>query len=251
MIESIIKNGEEQLVAPMSLTAWRAATDNERNDKFMWGWYNSWQAENVNRLFTKAYGYEIKGSSLIVSGSIAGVSRTPFLRFTITYTVFADGEIKVELSGKIKERCVWLQRLGFEFKTPYEKDEFSYFGMGDMDNYCDMCHHTRIGRFRSDAKREFVNYVVPQEHGNHIKTKELKMSNGLEFYGDNFEFCVSHFTADNLEQATHQDELLCENLTNIRIDYKNSGMGSHSCGQELLKQYRLSEKDIEFTFSIK
>lgn len=251
MIESIVKNGEEQLVAPMSLTAWRAATDNERNDKFMWGWYNSWQAENVNRLFTKAYGYEIRDNSLIVSGSIAGVARTPFLRYTITYTVFAYGEIKVELSGKIKERCVWLQRLGFEFKTPYEKDEFSYFGMGDMDNYCDMCHHTRIGRFRSDAKREFVNYVVPQEHGNHIKTKELKMANGLEFYGDNFEFCVSHFTADNLEQATHQDELLNENITNIRIDYKNSGMGSHSCGQELLKQYRLDEKDIEFTFSIK
>ncbi len=251
MIESIIKDGEEQLISPVTLTAWRAPTDNERNDKFMWGWYNSWQAENVNRLFTKAYGYEICDNSLTVDGSISGVSRTPFLRFKITYTVFSDGEIKVELAGKIKERCVWLQRLGFEFKTPYEKDEFSYFGMGDMENYCDMCHHTRVGKFRSDAKREFVNYVMPQEHGNHIKAKELKMVGGLCFTGDNFEFNVSHFTADNLAQAMHQDEILNENLTNIRIDYKNSGIGSHSCGQELLEKYRLNEKDIDFTFHIK
>ena len=251
MLESIVKNGEEQLTAPVALTAWRAPTDNERNDKFLWGWYNSWQAENVNRLFTKAYGYEICDGDLIVDGSISGVSRTPFLRFKITYTVFADGEIKVSLSGKIKERCIWLQRVGFEFKTPYEKDEFSYYGMGDMENYQDMCHHTRVGRFKSDAKREYVNYVMPQEHGNHIKAKELKMNAGLEFSGDNFEFNVSHFTADNLEQAKHQDEIKNENLTNIRIDYKNSGVGSHSCGPELLEKYRLAEKDIEFTFYIK
>ena len=251
MIESIKKEGEEQLIVPVSLTAWRAPTDNERNDKFNWGWYNSWQAENVNRLFTKAYGYEIGTNSVTVDGSISGVSRTPFLRFKITYTILSDGELSVALSGKIKERCIWLQRLGFEFKTPYEKDEFSYFGMGDMENYRDMCHHTRVGYFKSDAKREYVNYVMPQEHGNHIKAKELKMAKGLEFSGDNFEFNVSHFTADNLSKAMHQDEILNENLTNIRIDYKNSGIGSHSCGPELLEKYRLAEKDIEFAFYIK
>ena len=251
MIESIVKNGEEQLIAPVELTVWRAPTDNERNDKFLWEWYNTWQAENVNRLFTKAYGYEICDNSLTVNGSLAGVSRTPFLRFKITYTVFSDGEIKVDLSGKIKEKCIWLQRLGFEFKTSYEKDSFTYFGMGDIENYRDMCHHARVGYFKNDAKREFVNYVMPQEHGNHIKAKELKMENGLEFSGDNFEFNVSHFTADNLAQAMHQDEIINENLTNIRIDYKNSGIGSHSCGPDLLEKYRLSEKDIDFTFCIK
>ena len=123
--------------------------------------------------------------------------------------------------------------------------------MGDMEHYRDMCHHARVGRFKSDAKQEFVNYVMPQEHGNHIKVKELKMEKGLEFSGDNFEFNVSHFTANNLAQAMHQDEILYENLTNIRIDYKNSGIGSHSCGPDLLEKYRLSEKDIDFTFCIK
>lgn len=251
MLESIIKNKEEQLAKPSQLTVWRAPTDNERQDKLKWGWYNIWEGENVNRLFTKAYGYEIETSSVTFDGSLSGVSRTPFLRFKITYTILEDGELSINLSAKVKENCIWLQRLGFEFKTPYEKDEFSYFGMGDMENYQDMCHHTRVGRFRSDARREFVNYVMPQEHGNHIKAKELKMASGLEFTGDNFEFNVSHFTADNLEKAMHQDEILDEKITNIRIDYKNSGIGSHSCGSELLEKYRLLEKDIEFTFYIK
>ena len=39
--------------------------------------------------------------------------------------------------------------------------------------------------------------------------------------------------------------------TNTRIDYKNSGIGSHSCGPELFKQHRFSQKDVDFKFCVK
>ncbi len=37
----------------------------------------------------------------------------------------------------------------------------------------------------------------------------------------------------------------------IRIDYKNSGIGSGSCGPQLIDKYKLSEKEIEFEFSVR
>ena len=37
----------------------------------------------------------------------------------------------------------------------------------------------------------------------------------------------------------------------VRIDYKNSGVGSNSCGPALPEKYRLSEKTIEFGFSMR
>ena len=65
------------------------------------------------------------------------------------------------------------------------------------------------------------------------------------------EFNVSHYTAKMLMKANHWDELKKADFTNIRIDYKNSGIGSNSCGPELLEKYRLSEKEIRFAFYIR
>ncbi|MEE1043084.1 MAG: glycoside hydrolase family 2, partial [Clostridia bacterium] len=99
---------------------------------------------------------------------------------------------------------------------------------------------------------EYVNYIVPQEHGNHIMTKLLDIKNGLKFESDEgFEFNVSHYSAVGLMQAMHIDELVKENDTIVRIDYKNSGIASFSCGPEILEKYKLAEKKIEnFTFYI-
>jgi len=252
MIESIVKDGKEQLTAPVELTVWRAPIDNERGLKQKWEWHNVLEGENVDRLFTKAYSCEVCDNTVIVDGSISGVARTPLFRYKIKYSVYANGEMKIELTGDIKENCIWLQRMGFEFKTPYHKDKFTYFGMGDMENYRDMCHHAKMGRYESDADREYVNYIMPQEHGNHIMTKELIMKDGLEFIADGeFEFNVSHYTAKILKEAMHQDELKKADFTNIRIDYKNSGVGSNSCGPVLLEKYRFAEKHIEFGFTVK
>ena len=48
----------------------------------------------------------------------------------------------------------------------------------------------------------------------------------------------------------HIDELPVSDKVSMRIDYKNSGIGSNSCGPMLLEKYRLNEKKIEFDFEI-
>ena len=78
------------------------------------------------------------------------------------------------------------------------------------------------------------------------------MDCGLSFVAEEeFEFGVSKYTAEVLTEATHIDELVSNGKTNLRIDYKVSGIGSNSCGPELLEQYRLNEKKIHFSFYLK
>lgn len=249
---SMIKNGREQLLAPVRITAMRAPIDNERHIKSKWYWHNIWEGENIDRQFEMVYSCVNENQSIVVSGALAGVSRTPFFRYTARYTVFSDGAVKVSLNGMVKESCIWLPRLGFEFKTPYQNDSFRYFGMGPYESYCDMHHASMIDFYDSDADSEYVDYVVPQEHGNHIGVKLLSMKNGLEFETDDvMEINVSHYTFGQLYKTKHKDELKKDSATNIRIDYKNSGIGSASCGPKLAEKYRLSEKDISFSFSIR
>lgn len=248
---SIIKNKEEQLAQPVRLSVWRAPIDNERNMVAKWGHLNIWEGENFDRIFNKVYSCELTEDRLSFKGSLAGVGRMPFLKYMISYMLCEDGKIRVELDAKIRENCIWLQRLGFEFKTDYRNGEFSYFGKGPYENYCDMKYHTTTGFFKSNAETEYVQYIMPQEHGNHTGCKELHINDGLSFYAENtFEINVSKYSIETLTKATHIDELIENGLLNIRIDYKNSGVGSASCGPELLENYRLTEKDIKFSFLI-
>lgn len=252
-LSSMRKNGKEWLCEPAELNVWRAPTDNDRKVRYLWGLYHdNRSAENLNRLCSKVYECYAEGNKITVKGSLSGISRKPFFYYTTVYTFSDKGEILVSLNGNVREGCVYLPRLGFEFKMPYNDDKFTYFGMGDGENYRDMCRYTRVDLYESDADREYVEYVYPQEHGNHTKTKLLTINKGLEFVGiPDFNFNVSHYTKEMLTEAMHTDELEKSPYTVVRIDYQHSGIGSASCGWDLLDKYRFSEKEISFSFIIR
>ena len=91
---------------------------------------------------------------------------------------------------------------------------------------------------------------MPQEHGNHIGVREL-LIDGMKFTSDNdFECNVSNYSSKDLTAAMHTDELTKKGYTFVRLDYKNSGLGSAACGPPLEEKYRLDEKKIKFTFSM-
>ena len=247
----IVKNGVNQLAEPVKLSVWRAPLDNERNIKNKWGHPNIWEGENFDRVFNRVYSCDIKDSLLIFEGSLAGVGRVPFLKYKISYEFSNDGKLRIKLNATVREKCIWMPRLGFEFKTIKKNNSFNYFGRGPWENYCDMKYHTTTGWFESDTESEYASYIMPQEHGNHTNCKELHIKNGLDFYADDvFEINVSKYSTEALTKAMHIDELKDNAAVNIRIDYKNSGVGSNSCGPELLDMYRLNEKEIAFSFTI-
>ena len=248
-IESIVKDGKQQLKAPVLLTSWRAPIDNERTVWQKWGHSNVWEGENLDRIFDQMIEISRDENKIITKGFLSGVGRMPFLQYTVEYSFFNDGVMKVSLQGKVRENCMWLPRIGFEFKLLGEADKFSYFGRGPVENYCDMMLHTTTNWYESDTDKEFVNYSMPQEHGNHSNCRKLEMKDSLSFTAcDKFEINVSRYDSMALTAAKHTDELFENGCTNVRIDYKNSGIGSNSCGPVLLEKYRLSEKNISFEF---
>jgi len=251
-IESMVKGCDEYLCEPIRLSAMRAPIDNERKIKSKWMWENNWEGERLDRCMSKLYDIKVKNNEITVTASLSGIGRAPFLHYIVTYAFYKNGDVRVSFSGDVRENCIWLPRLGFEIRVPYDTDTFTYFGMGEYENYIDMHYHAKMGMYESTADNEYVNYIMPQEHGNHINTKFLKMHGGPEFISDTgFEFNVSHYSAHTLSNAMHTDELKKDKNTIIRIDYKNSGIGSTSCGPELLEKYKLSEKHIEFSFIIR
>ena len=251
-LDSMVVNGEELLCEPVKLSAFRAATDNDKRMIFRWAKKDEWQGENLDYQFTNVYNAKIVNNSIVADASIGGISRVPFFKYKLKLTVYSNGQISYSLNGEVRKDTVWLPRLGFEFKLNKENQRFEYFGMGPYENYIDMSHHVKQAWFESTASNEYVNYVMPQEHGTHRGVRVLNVEDKLTFTSDKcFDINVSSYSIEQLYNAKHTDEIGDSYATHIRIDYKNSGVGSSSCGPDTEPQYTLNEKKISFAFDVK
>ncbi len=230
-----------------TLTAYRAPTDNDRKIRTYWD--NTYEGERLDVAFVNVHDCSFENGVIRTDCAFAGVGRVPLFKYTQSVTVFADGRIEVALDGHIRDGAVWLPRLGYEFTIPQSDAAFTYFGRGPLENYCDIMHHAPMGLYSSTASDEYVNYVRPQEHGNHTGAKFLSVG-GLNFTAEGFEFNVSALSTAELTWNRHPNELKPDGKTHVRIDYKVSGIGSNSCGPELTEKYRLKEKDISFKFTV-
>lgn len=248
LVDSISLRGKELLAEPIRISAFRAPTDNER--KLVAKWYWQKNGENLDRAFNNVREIRLLGGDLLVTGALAGVSRRPFFRYKLRISASASGCLRFSLEGAVAEDAIWLPRLGFDLVLCEPDMPFSYFAMGPSESYRDSCHHGKIGFYESSAAKELVRYVNPQEHGNHAFARELRLNNELRFSAESFEFNVSGYSAMELYAAKHIEELPEPRHTHVRIDYRDSGIGSASCGPELEEKYRMSDKSISFEFEL-
>ena len=67
---------------------------------------------------------------------------------------------------------------------------------------------------------------------------------------ETFSFNCSHFTPTQIAKTRHDYELVPKKETVVNIDYRNSGIGSNSCGPVLSKPYRIEAGEHRFAFRL-
>ena len=65
-----------------------------------------------------------------------------------------------------------------------------------------------------------------------------------------FAFNASVYTQEELTEKAHNYELVPCGSTVLCLDYAQSGVGSQSCGPELMQQYQLNETEFEFVMKL-
>ena len=241
--------GVEQLAQPLRLSTFRAPTDNDRRVKKYWVQQPDGVSENMDKQFCKIYSVQVIDGRIVTEGSLAGVSVMPLLRFRQTVAISDDGTVDFDVEATVEEDAFWLPRFGYDFALRDPNAAFAYFGMGPGETYRDLHHYAGFGLWESTAEQEYVPYLKPQEHGNHYGVRFLAFQNSLQFVAETpFECGISQYSAHELFKNRHAARLEKDGVTHVRIDYKQSGIGSGSCGPVLSEQYRLSEKEIRFRF---
>lgn len=250
----ISRNYVDMINSVTKFNVWRAPTDNDRNVK------HKWMQEGYERAQMKVYSAKITNCSdtsveITVNFSLGGYIKLPILKGEAVWTVDGSGQISLDTKVKVRDELIFLPRFGLQLSMIQGSEEIEYFGYGPHENYIDKRHSVRKSRYLTTIDDMFENYVMPQENGSRYGTEWAIVSNeqgmGLRFTGcPEFSFNAAHFTPEDLSEAAHTYELNKRKETIVNIDYKMSGVGSNSCGPELLPQYRFDEKEFEFKLVI-
>ncbi len=254
----ISESGTDLLDAPAKPTVWRAPTDNDKNIRW------KWQDYGFHRAFTRLVKAEVTENtpervtySTVIS--LGGYTRKPILQAAIDYTVTADGVLaitqKVEVDA-YEDRFPFLPRYGTIFTLPEGFEGLDYFGYGPHESYWDKHRSCRLDRFATTVTDNFEHYVRPQENSAHWGTEWCLLTNkagqGLFVTADgSFSFNAQHYTAETLDKTPHDYRLTPDVQTYLTVDYKQSGVGSNSCGPSLDERYRLNERSFEYTVYLK
>ena len=254
VLENIIKNGNSLLSEALELNIWRAPIDNDRVVKHSW-----WQ-RGLPYCEMKCYSSEIVEATeeKTVFKSLVSLGApivAPVLRAEMTYTVYADASIEVAVKADVAEDVPSLPRFGIKLTTVPGFEKMSYFGYGPVESYSDKRLAASMGYYKTTVNKNFEHYIRPQENGSHYGTVYATLASKddtLTFTAPKgMSFSAKHFTDWQLTDTTHDHLLKPMKETVVGLDYKMSGIGSHSCGPVLAKEYQVDEKHIEFKVTIK
>lgn len=282
-LESLVIRGKEWLYRSPRPTFWRATTDNDRGSRFHLK-SGMWLAADM---FIACIGVKVW-----VDGEEVGVPTAPSnnvydgtetadhvsVRFTyqtitvpaatveVVYTVTADGQIKTDVHYFGQKGLPQLPVFGMRFVLPTKATGYTYEGLSG-ETYPDRMAGGVPGVYEVEGM-PVTKYMVPQDCGMHMGTKWVEvyrnttknnadMDNstfGLRFSAadQDFAFACLPYTAEELENATHHEELPTARRTVVTILGAVRGVGGiDSWGSDVEAPYHIDgEKDIAYSFTI-
>ncbi|MBQ9140188.1 MAG: hypothetical protein IJX63_00150 [Lachnospiraceae bacterium] len=282
-LESILKNGYEWLYRCPKPTFWRALTDNDRGSGFHIK-SGSWLAadmfiacKDVEVIVdgvsqgkpcapeNNRYGGDVYAKEVIITFTYETITK-PSTVVKVTYTVNEAGKIKVEVHYVGVDGLPQLPVFGLRFVMPTLADKYIYKGLSG-ETYPDRKAGGTNGVYDVEDLR-LTPYLIPQDCGMRMDTEWVEITRHtslnnsrrdispqtlrIEKNDKAFAFSCLPYTATEIENATHQEELPLARRTVLCVYGAVRGVGGiDSWGADVEEAYHIrGEEDIEYSFTI-
>ena len=147
-----------------------------------------------------------------------------------------------------------LPRVGVTFELPAEFDRVRWYGRGPLENYPDRNRGALLGTWESGI--DDSPYLVPQEFG--LRTD----CRWFEFLADDrtvrldvldptvLHISATRFGAHDLYIAGHETDLQPRRSLVVHADVAHRGLGTASCGPDVLDRYRIRPGRYRFSYRL-
>jgi len=242
-VEDLSLAGRPILAAPLLPNYFRALIDNDRqfaniNPVKMLGMVDGLKWKNVSaELCLKDCSAEDGEGSIRVTSAYTHPLFNGEVK--LTYTVDGTGMLYVAHTANPVSQPY---RIGMMTEILAEYQNFTWFGRGPHENYCDRKTAADVSLYRAGLQELQHDYMRPQESGNRTDVRYLQIDNGYgnrftirDLTGNHMGFSAHPYTQEDLDRAEHMDELPQRKHITLHLDAKQCGVGGDVPGFALLK----------------
>lgn len=282
-LESLVRGKKEWLYRSPRPTFWRATTDNDRGNGFPYRSGMWLAADQFIRFIDVSVAVDdtpiplpvapennrFRGDETAENVQITYTYETitvPATQVIVAYQVNADGRIHVQIHYEGNAGLPELPVFGLRLLMPTCATGYTYEGLSG-ETYPDRMAGGRCGTYEISGL-PVTPYLVPQDCGMHMDTHRVtiyrdtvldnhahhmeKSSLTILEGGKPFTFSCLPYTAEELENAMHQEELPPARRTVLCIYGAVRGVGGiDSWGADVGEDYRIdATKDIDYDFYI-
>ena len=282
-LESIIKKGYEWLYRCPKPTFWRALTDNDRGNRFHIK-SGSWLAadtfiecKNIEVIMdgepqgkvtapeNNRYGSDVYADEVVVKYTYQTIIN-PSTTVLVAYTVDVSGKINVNVHYAGVAGLPELPVFGMRFRMPTLADKYMYEGLSG-ETYPDRKAGAVKGVYEV-KDLSLTPYLVPQDCNMHMDTDWVEITRHTSLDNSRtecapqtlkigstekpFAFSCIPYTASEIENATHHEELPPARRTVLCVYGAVRGVGGiDSWGSDVQEDCRIDAgKDIDYSFYI-
>ncbi|RRQ16866.1 glycoside hydrolase family 2 TIM barrel-domain containing protein [Corynebacterium bovis] len=237
---------------PVDLNVWRAPTDNDRKIRL------DWAEAHYDDATSRAYSVDVDrdGGDVLVHAvmSVAGVSVQRVLDVDATWRIDPQGRLTATTVVRKDPEFPPLPRFGLRLFLDRSLDAVTWYGRGPLESYVDKHRASHHSRFTSTVAAQHEDYLRPQENGSHDDCSLVTLTGGgvglTACSHTPFSVNVSPYTQEDLTRTAHAADLTPCGSTVLCLDAAQAGIGSASCGPELLTRYRLDPEEFTFTVTL-
>ncbi|GAA3825716.1 glycoside hydrolase family 2 TIM barrel-domain containing protein [Streptomyces phyllanthi] len=258
VITSYEAGGTRLITSGPAPNFWRAPTDNDlgngqhiRNQT----WRDAGARREVTDVSVRAL--RDKAVEIRVSGTLPTTVESTY---TTTYTVFGNGEIKVDNTLHPGAASLpYIPEVGTLLFLPGRFERLRYYGRGPEENHWDRNDGTDVGLYSGTVSGQWTPYIRPQENGNRTDVRWFALTDrggrGLLVSGEPLlEVNASHFTPEDLSVGVRHDyQLTPRDQVVLRVNHRQMGVGGdNSWGAHTHDEYKLfASRDYAYTYRLR
>ncbi len=216
-----------------------------------------WRKRGLDRLVERVLSVTASETGLTSRVRVGAATSGFFVDVDHTWTlVGTELTLRVELTPSQGWDCTW-PRVGVRFELPGDFDHADWFGTGPFESYPDSTVAARVGRFAGSVDELNAVYSRPQETGHRAELRRLAIGDGstvrlrLETVPDHAGhrpgFTLTRHTPQDLDRAAHPYQLPKSDRIYLFVDNAVHGLGSRSCGIDVLPKDALWPGAHSFT----
>lgn len=218
-----------------------------------------WRQRGLDRLVHRVLAVTASVTGLTTRVRVSAANSGRFVDVDYLWTL-AAGELslRVDLTPSQGWDSTW-PRVGVRFDLPADCEHADWFGTGPLESYPDSTVAARVGRFSGSVDELNVVYSRPQETGHRAELRDLAVGTGEtvrlrvatrpDQVGHRPGFTLTRHTPQDLDRAAHPYQLPSNAAIYLYVDNAVHGLGSRSCGIDVLPQHALWPGAHTFTLT--